>query len=343
MNNVNILLTSVGRRKYLVKWFKEAGNIGKVHVGNNDIVSDAFWAGDERVHTPNIYDKNYIPFLLDYCRDNEIKAVIPLFDVDLPVLAHNRELFEMIGTRLIVADEWFVEICNDKYKTYVFLHNNGIRCIKTFIDLESVVFEIQNGSIKYPLIIKPRWGMGSIGIYVANNENELRVLYKKLKSEIFETYLKDESLADTEHCVVFQEYVDGTEYGADIVNDLEGNYITSIHREKLAMRSGETDCARMIKDNKIEEICRMISRVSKHVGLIDIDIIKKNGEYYVLEMNSRFGGGYPFSHIAGVHVTEMIVDWLSEQREVKEYDYPEGLIIQKSIGFTILGEENLKC
>ena len=81
---MNILLTSAGRRGYLVEYFKKAlEGIGEVHVGNSTPVSPSFYYADHAVVTPLIYDEAYIPFLLDYCKKNHIDAVLSLFDVDL--------------------------------------------------------------------------------------------------------------------------------------------------------------------------------------------------------------------------------------------------------------------
>ena len=120
---MNVMLTSVGRRAYMVKYFKEVlGNDGKVYVCNSDDKSIAFKYADEKVISPLIYDENYIPFLLDYCRKNEINIVISLFDIDLLMLARHKKEFEEIGTKVIVSDPEIVEVCNDKWKTYNFKH-----------------------------------------------------------------------------------------------------------------------------------------------------------------------------------------------------------------------------
>ena len=105
------MLTSVGRRAYMVKYFKEVlGNDGKVYVCNSDDKSIAFKYADEKVISPLIYDENYIPFLLDYCRKNEIDIVISLFDIDLLMLARHKKEFEKIGTKVIVSDPEIVEV-----------------------------------------------------------------------------------------------------------------------------------------------------------------------------------------------------------------------------------------
>src|SRR5699024_421276 len=102
---MNVMLTSVGRRAYMVKYFKEVlGNTGKVYVSNSDDKSIAFKYADEKVITPLIYDDNYIPFLLNYCKKNSIDILISLFDIDLLILAKHKKQFEEIGTKVIVSD-----------------------------------------------------------------------------------------------------------------------------------------------------------------------------------------------------------------------------------------------
>ena len=49
---------------------------------------------------------------------------------------------------------------------------------KTFISLEKALVDVKNEQISYPLIVKPRWGMGSIAVFEAENEEELRVFYE---------------------------------------------------------------------------------------------------------------------------------------------------------------------
>ena len=116
---MNILLTSAGRRTYLVEYFKEAlqmaGVEGHVHAANSQ-ECPAFYAADQWVKTPLIYESEYIPFLLDYCKHKRIGMVIPLFDIDVPVLAAHRAEFEAIGTILVTADETIARICNDKWR-----------------------------------------------------------------------------------------------------------------------------------------------------------------------------------------------------------------------------------
>jgi carbamoyl-phosphate synthase large subunit len=54
-----------------------------------------------------------------------------------------------------------------------------------------------------------------------------------------------------------------------------------------------------------------IGRELKHIGNLDVDIMQRaNGDYCVLELNPRFGGGFPFSYEAGVNLPKAIIEWI---------------------------------
>lgn len=330
---MNLLLTSVGRRSYLVDYFKSAlHGTGEVHVSNSSSLTPAFLCADYGTETPLIYSDEYIPFLLSYCQKHCIDAIISLLDMDLPILAANREKFETIGTKLIVSNSEVISVCNDKWNTYNFLRSNGFNAPNTWIDLDELKTHFK-GHLPFPLIVKPRWGMGSIGIYEADNELELEVFYNKVKQAIFKSpLLKYEAAQDYEQCVIIQEKIDGQEYGIDVINDLNKNYQTTIVRRKIAMRAGETDCAQIEDIPEIKALGEQLSKTLGHIANLDVDVFLKNGKPYILEMNARFGGGYPFSHLAGVDLPQAIVNWLrGETLQAELLDAKTGVIGHKDL------------
>ena len=219
---MNILLTSIGRRSYMVNYFKDAlKGIGEVHAANSEFTYSLSLA-DKSTITPLIYDDCYIRYLVDYSRENNIFAILPLFDIDLSVLSKNKHLFDEIGTHIIVSGYDTTQLCNDKWETYKFLLSNGIKTPKTYIDLNESRNSILNNELSLPVIIKPRWGMASIGIYRADTMEELDILYRKAKMDIENSYLKYESATDEIYNVIIQQKMDGGEYGIDVLNDLDG-------------------------------------------------------------------------------------------------------------------------
>lgn len=328
----------MGRRSYLVNYFKEVLNgSGLVHVSNSSDISPAFLVADKSVVTPLIYDDNYIPFLLQYCKDNNINVVLSLFDVDLYKLALNKDKFLDIGVKLIISDAEFVKICNDKWLTYCYLKENKFYVPYTYLNLDDVISDLKTGIISFPLILKPRWGMGSLSNYVVNNDTELKVLYQKIKDEIQNSYMKYESLQDMDHSVLIQERLSGQEYGLDVINDLNGNYVNTIIKKKIAMRSGETDCAQVIHNDAIEKIGKKLGKLTKHIANLDVDIFCVGKKIYILEMNARFGGGYPFSHLAGVNLPKAIIMWCNHECvDYKTLEIKEELIAHKDISIVKL-------
>ena len=337
---MNILLTSVGRRSYMVNYFKEAlDGKGLIHAANS-METYSMKIADKSVITPLIYDSTFIDFLFDYCKKNNINAIVSLFDIDLLVLSKHKKQFESEGIRIIVSDYKFVQVCNDKWLSYNFLKEYGFNVPLSFLTIKNTLLSLKNRTLKFPLIIKPRWGMGSIGIFEAENENEIAVLYNKTLNSIKKSYLYYESQQDLDKSVIIQEKLNGEEYGLDILNDLNGNYLACVPKKKLAMRAGETDSAEIIKNDDLENIGQSLSKITKHIGNLDVDCFYFDGKFYVLEMNCRFGGQYPFSHLAGVNFPKAIIRMLSgEKIENNLITYKAGTIGIKNLVPTKLLEK----
>jgi len=312
---VNVLLTSAGRRNYLVSYFQEALKEfgGKVFAINSEENSSALWVADEFVQSPLIYDPQYPEFLLEYCLRKKVELVISLFDIELPVLSSLKPLFDSHGIRLLVGDEWLTRMANDKWETQSFLVKNDFLTVPCFLTLEDFFKAHQSEKVDFPVFVKPRWGMGSLSIYKAEDASELEFFYKLVKKEITRSALKYESKEDLENCVIIQSVMPGQEYGLDIINDLKGDYCTTIVKKKLAMRSGETDCAKVVSNKILEKLGECLGRLTGHPGNLDIDVFLDGLNAYVLELNPRFGGGYPFSHEAGVNLPKAIVGWLNNE------------------------------
>ena len=318
MDNFNILLTSSGRRSYLVQYFRDALNgKGFVHASNSEW-SSALEVADKAVITPLIYSDTYIDFIFDYCIKNKIGAIVSLFDVDLPILALSKKRFQEAGISVIVSDYEVTQICNDKWKSFSFLNAHQINTPKTYIELDKVLNDLNDKIIDYPLIIKPRWGMGSIFVYRVENEQELRVLYSKVKREINGNYLKYESQVDPERTVVIQEFIDGQEYGVNVINNFQMQYVATFIIKKTEMRAGETYSAKTQKNDILDQTGRKIGNSLGHTTSLDIDCIVNNDVPYIIDMNCRIGGVYPFIHLTGINLPKAIINWIKGEEALNE-------------------------
>ncbi|MFY8108954.1 MAG: ATP-grasp domain-containing protein [Bacteroidia bacterium] len=317
---MNILFTSSGRRNYLIEYFKEALKPfnGKVHSMNSYIFASALWVSDYKVISPLIYSGQYESFLLNYCLENEITIVISLFDIDLPILSSLKKKFQDYNINIIVGDEWLTSMANDKWLTHKFLIENGFQYKPCFLSLNDFKSDLNNLTFDNPVFIKPRWGMGSLSVFKADSIEEVEFFYNLAKKQIQKSYLKFESKADWENSVLIQSQLPGEEYGLDVINDLNGNYCTTIVKKKLAMRSGETDVAEIVEIPQLVDLGRKLSLLTKHPANLDVDVFYDGKNAYILEINPRFGGGYPFSHESGVNLPLAIIKWQLGQEIEKE-------------------------
>jgi len=266
-------------------------------------------AADRWTLSPLIASNEYIGFLLDYCRRFDIQAIVPLFDLDVTVLSQNIALFAKNGVRLVVSDTEAARICNDKYATFEFLRAHDIPTPHTVLSPAEAMEAVAAQTMAFPLVVKPRWGLASIGLHVAEDKNELAVLFRKSQREVERSPLRTQGNSE-EGAILIQTAVTGVEHGLDVVNDLHGNYACTLARRKIAMRSGETDTAMTVAMPALSALGSMLGRLLRHVAILDVDLFVDGADISVLEMNARFGGGYPFSHLAGADVPRAVVAWL---------------------------------
>ncbi|MCR8892489.1 ATP-grasp domain-containing protein [Bacteroides sp. ET336] len=333
---INILLTSAGRRSYIVDYFKNTNGIGKVHASNSHY-SIALERADGYFISPLIYSENYIPSIINYCKENNVNAVLSLFDIDLLVLAKNKTLFENNNIKLILADPKFVEICNDKWETYKFINNLGLNTPKTYLNKEDLKHDIKEGIISYPIIMKPRWGMASMGIYKVDNDLELDVFTEKCYKDIFKSYLKYESSFTRDNAIIYQEIINGEEYGLDVLNNLDGEYIDTFAKQKIAMRSGETDLGRTSSNLLFKDVAKIISSYSKHQGILSVDCFKNDKGIFIIEMNCRISGHYPLAYLAGFNYPQLLIDWLNGKTTDRSLlTFEENIYIVKDLVPTVL-------
>ena len=338
---MNILLTSVGRRNYIVSYFQEALQPfgGKVFAVNSSLDSPAMLMADGSAQSPLIYDNQYPSFLMNYCLDNDIKLVVSLFDIDLPILSKLKEAFLQQGITIIVGDEWLTKTANDKWLTQEFLRSNDFKTVKTFLHISDFVSSYNKGEIDFPVFVKPRWGMGSISVFKADGMEELQFYFNKAKNEIVNTYLKYESL-NIDEAIMIQEAMPGQEYGIDVINDLDGNFFTAIIKKKIVMRSGETDIAVTVDEPVLKQLVEKLGKLTKHPGNMDVDVFFDGKSPFILELNPRFGGGYPFSHEAGIDLPKAIVYWYLKKKVDFEALLTAKIGVKSMKGITIISKPN---
>ena len=285
------------------------GDGDKVVATDMQLSAPALQVADVKLQVPAVYDPKYVEITLQICKEQKIDALLSLNDLELPILAENKEMFEAEGVKVIVSAPSVIDIAFDKYKTAQWMESLGLKSPKTYVRLEDAKHALETGELHFPLFMKPRWGSGSIGLASIADMEELDIYYHLLMKQVKKTILATASVGD--EYIMIQEKLTGNEFGLDVMNDLEGNNVAVSVKQKLAMRAGETDKAVTVDLPEVREIGHKIGNSLKHIGNLDVDVMQnKNGEYCVLELNPRFGGGFPFSYEAGVNLPKAIIEWV---------------------------------
>lgn len=313
---MNILFTCAGRRTYLLIYFKKNLSEGdKIVATDMQLSAPALQVADVKIQVPAVYAPEYVNITLKICKEQKIDALFSLNDLELPILADNKAKFESLGVKVIVSDPKVIDIAFDKYKTAQWVESLGLTAPKTFVRLDDCKKALAAGEISFPLFMKPRWGSGSIGLESIADMEELDIYHNLLMKKIKKTILATASVGD--EYIMIQEKLTGNEYGLDIMNDLSGKNIGVSVKQKLAMRSGETDKAVTVDLPEVREIGRQIGEFLGHIGNLDVDIMQRaDGAYCILELNPRFGGGFPFSYEAGVNLPKALIQMIKGE----EYD-----------------------
>ena len=311
---MNILITSVGTRNKVVQYFKKGfSGIGNVIVTDMNDLAPAIYEADKYYLVPRIDDPTYIDKLLDICKKEKIDCVFALIDPELSLIAENKDKFLEIGVTPLISDYDAVELAFDKYKMYKFLSSNGYKCAKSYIDKNEFYKDLDADIISFPVFVKPYKGSASININKVNSREEIDTLF---------------SVYDD---LLIQEFLDGQEIGADVYVDPFSKKVVSIFtKEKIKMRAGETDKARSFKDNKLFDLIVDVVEKIGYKYMIDMDIFRINGEYYISEINPRFGGGYPHAYECGVNFPKLIINSMNGIKNEKSIgDYEEDIYMMK--------------
>lgn len=320
---MNILLTCAGRRNYLVRFFKEAlGTRGHIVACDASSAAPAFVEADKSCVVPAMDRADYVDALTAICREHRIRLIVSVYDLELAALARHALRFRALGAIPVVAAPQVIETCQDKWAAFQWLRARGIQTPATCATLTDARQALADGAWRFPLLIKPRWGTSSAGIERVDNERELELAYEWAQIAVRRSNFANLSAVDPKRTVLIQEWVPGQEYGIDVVNDLEGNYVTTFARRKLVMRAGNTDRAITIVEPKLERLGKELGQQLGHIGCVDCDVIETEAGFCVLDLNPRLGGGYPFSHLAGANLPAALIAWTNGETVNPEWLNP---------------------
>ncbi len=286
---MNILITSAGRRVSLVQAFKR--ELKKVFPKSKVMVTDAApqlsaasQAADESFIIPRVNHPDYISILIDICVANNVKLVIPTIDHELLLLANNEKILNDHGIYPIISSVKFVKICRDKRFTHEFFNSKGIEVAK----------EYTKENYEFPMYIKPYDGSRSVDNYVVKAQDELKSYHFENDKLMFLEYL-NRDLYD--------------EYTCDLYYDKKGILKCAVPRKRIEVRDGEVSKGLTVHNELVPFIKKNLATIEGAKGCLTTQFFmhKKNYGIKGIEINPRFGGGFPLTYAAGANYPNWII------------------------------------
>jgi carbamoyl-phosphate synthase large subunit len=293
-----------------LKTLNGSGNVIATDMSN---LAPAIYEADKYYIVPKMTAPEYLDVILDICRKEDVRGVLSLIDPELSLLSRNKDKFEALGTTVIGSSYELCEMSLDKFRMFQWLTEHNYNCAKSYMDKEQFYADVNAGKITYPVFVKPARGSASIAISKVYDKETVELLF------------------DHDEGLMIQEFLDGQEIGADVYIDMISGEVVSIFtKKKIKMRAGETDKAVSFKDEKLFDLIKKFVYEAGYRGQIDIDIFEIGGEYYISEVNPRFGGGYPHAYESGCDHMKLIVNNLNgNKNKCIIGGYQEGIHMMK--------------
>lgn len=289
----NILFCSVGRRSKLLMDFRKSMNgCGKIVATDLSPVAPALFFADETYLVPRIDSPTYFEKILEICDKSMVKGITTVIDPEIEVLAKHREELLAKGILPLCPADWTAHLCFDKYEMFKYLNSKGVRTILTYNSLDGFKEGLEKGEISFPVFMKPISGSGSVGIGKVNSWEEAEAKFN-----------------DGKFKYIVQELMTGGDCDADVYVDcISHKPVASFSKKKIESRIGGASKTISFKDPKLFEFIDQVCSVLELNGPCDMDFFIKDGEYYLSEINPRFGGAYLHAYGAGVDFVKLILN-----------------------------------
>lgn len=306
----NILITSAGRRVSLVRLFKKELKRffpdGKLFTTDTEPqFSAACFESDGAFKVSRNDSEGYIQELLALAVEQGVKIIIPTIDTGLQVLANNKEVFEREGITVLICSKDLIEIFRDKRKTSFFFTTYGI-------DIPEVYAK---DSLQFPIFIKPYDGSMSMDTHHVATRDE--ITRYQLSNEKF----------------IYMEYIDNkifNEYTIDMYYDKNHDLKCLVPRKRIEVRDGEINKGITSKNFIFDFLKGKLNHIPGAEGCLTMQLFYHPDTHVIkaIEVNPRFGGGYPLSYLAGANYPEFIIrEYLLGEKIDQCDDWESGLLM----------------
>lgn len=320
---MNYLMLSVGRRGELMKNFRESiAQESRIIATDNSPYAPALYFADKQYIVPRIDTLEYMDVIFEICREEKINVVTTFIDSEIMLLAENREHFSEIGVEVLAPYMDTAKLCFDKYEMFKYLRACGVRTVMTWGTFEEVKAAIDAEVVTLPVFVKPRTGSGSVSARKVQDLKTLNAAFEQDSSLIAQELMTGDGCFDL---------------NADVyVDTISHKPVAIFSKRKISTTIGGANKTISFKDQKLFDFATEALSHFKFNGPIDADFFYKNGEYYLSEVNPRFGGAYLHAYGAGVDFINLIERNLhGEENEIQIGNYEEGVVMMMYDGVVI--------
>jgi carbamoyl-phosphate synthase large subunit len=300
---VTVLISSAGRRVELVRGFRRAlaavgATPGRVLATDCSWYSSAFHDADDAFLVPRLDDPEFVPRLLELCRKHDVGLIVPTIDTEMAVWVAHRHQFDEIGTTIALSHGDVVGIAGDKERTHDWLVANGFPTIAQTTPAAALA---DPGTWTYPVMAKPRFGSAGLGVTPVRDAEELALVARH-----------GHDLGE----IVVQRVAPGVEYTIDVLIDRTGRCVCAVPRRRIEVRAGEVSKGVTVRSAVLQDLAaRLCEALPGAYGaltvqvFVDGDVDAPDG-LAVIEINARYGGGFPLSLEAGADFPRWMLEEL---------------------------------
>lgn len=234
----------------------------------SSLLSDCFY------QVPGNNNPEFKEKVTEICKEENIDTYIPFIDEEIFVAA---VLYEEMRLKediiLQVRSSAIADLCNDKYKTYLWLSEEGILTP----ECHESDHNISSGTEHF--ILKPRKGFGTKTMKMSD--------------------LKWDCSSSNSEKYIIQEECGKPEITIDVCYDRKRKYFNYLCRERIETKSGVCTKAKLFYDEKLGNIAFKIAD-KLELSSFCFQVMTLNGEWAVTDINPRLGAGTGMSFAAGL-------------------------------------------
>ncbi len=270
---------------------------------------------------PRTGEPHYIDSLITLLQTENIDIAIPGIESDVECWNSHRLIIERTGAFPLLNNSKLINLCLDKWEFYLELEKNGVEeRIPTSLCKD---YEVYN----YPIILKPRRGMGSRGIVKIENQNQFNEYSSKIGSTL-----------------MVQQYIgnDLDEYTVGAFFDYDSKLSACIMMRRLLSPLGYTTESEVVDSKDIVPVLEKLGDIFKPVGPTNFQFRRDKSKWKLLEINPRISSSTSIRKAFGYNEAQMAVDYFIKGKKISQPKLLYGKAIRYVEDYIIYDSNNIR-